>query len=95
MAAATCGTDGTCDGQGACAHHAAGTVCVPRSCPVDSTTSTTASKCDGAGTCSPGVIASCAPYACGADDTCKTDPCADPTDCAPGSVCDATSHTCQ
>jgi hypothetical protein len=96
MAASTCGTDGTCDGQGACANFAADTVCVPRSCPAGSTTLTTASKCDGQGMCSPGVIASCAPYACAGDDTCKVDPCADTaTDCAPGSTCDPTLHTCQ
>jgi hypothetical protein len=95
MAATTCGTDGKCDGQGACALHPDGTVCMPGSCPTGSSSRTTDAKCDGAGMCIPGTITSCAPYACAANGACKTDPCAGAGDCATGFACDPGSQTCQ
>jgi hypothetical protein len=60
--ASTCGRDGMCDGAGACRKHAAGTVCQGASCT--SGTLTAAATCDGAGTCTPGVQASCNGYQC-------------------------------
>ena len=46
---ATCGTDGTCDGQGACRKYVDGTVCQPGTC--NGAAVTNIKTCDGAGTC--------------------------------------------
>jgi hypothetical protein len=94
MAAATCGTDGTCDGSGSCAFFAMGTVCVPAACDAATSALTAASVCNGAGTCQPGATSSCVPWACGAA-SCKTAPCADAADCAAGHACDPGTNTCQ
>jgi hypothetical protein len=95
MAAATCGTTGTCDGAGACSFQPKGTVCLAASCPAGSSTLLTSATCDGQGTCTPGVISSCAPYACGDNAVCKVAPCAGDSDCASGSACDPGTSTCQ
>ena len=47
--AASCGTDGTCDGTGGCRLYAAGDVCAAATCA--GSTFTPARTCDGAGTC--------------------------------------------
>src|SRR5262249_2532280 len=47
--AASCGRDGFCDGTGACALYAAGTICRAQSCAAS--TVSHAARCDGAGTC--------------------------------------------
>ena len=90
--AATCGTDGTCDGAGQCALYAAGAVCVPSSCD-GQLFFTPAHVCDGAGTCldaGPGEP-------CLHDEPCKLDLCGengceivikeDLTPCGPSLVC--------
>jgi hypothetical protein len=89
---ASCGTDGKCDGDGACQMYASGTVCVPGSCYMGKVTF--ASTCDGAGTCTAGGFMACLPYSC-TDEACLTT-CADDGDCA-GSpqdppYCDASGH---
>jgi hypothetical protein len=76
--AASCGTDGNCDGDGACQMYASGTVCVPASCYVGKVT--LASTCDGAGTCTAGGVMACLPYNCSGD-ACLTS-CANDADCA-------------
>jgi hypothetical protein len=73
--ASTCGTTGTCDGQGACEVHAMGTVCAPRSCA--GSTLTEASECDGDGTC---VVGTASP--CGSGEVCDADGVA----CVPGTA---------
>ncbi len=81
---ATCGMDGTCDGQGACRLHAAASLCMePRCASAD--TLTLASTCDGTGICSVGAGQSCSPFAC-AEGACKTS-CASDADCAAGFNC--------
>jgi hypothetical protein len=61
-AASTCGTDGFCDGAGACRMWAAGTVCAPAGCA--NAMVSTASTCNGTGTCSAGISTSCGAYQC-------------------------------
>ncbi|APR78282.1 Kelch repeat:Kelch precursor [Minicystis rosea] len=71
----SCGTDGTCDGAGACAFYAAGTVCATGTCV--GSTAIQPSLCDGSGSCVPGSATSCDPAGCsgGACLTgCTTDP---------------------
>jgi len=92
-AAATCGETGTCDGMGACAMYAAGTVCLAAACDSTSATATAASTCNGAGACTSGAQTACAPYAC-AGTACGAAPCAAPTDCAAGASCDPGTNTC-
>jgi hypothetical protein len=82
--AATCGTNGTCDGAGACARYAPGTTCAAQSCTGGVLTA--AAACDGAGTCVRGPSASCAPFACADATRCATT-CATNADCAPPSSC--------
>ncbi|MBT9560930.1 MAG: hypothetical protein IV100_33200 [Myxococcales bacterium] len=67
--AASCGTDGQCDGTGACRKFAAGTVCTPAACT--SGVQTAAATCNGTGTCIAGSTSACAPYVCGPS-ACKT-----------------------
>lgn len=84
--AMTCGTSGSCDGDGGCARYAAGTVCRPSSC-TSPALQLAASRCDGAGTCVPGGELACAPFGCSsADGTCNST-CTRSEDCAPGIVC--------
>ena len=61
--AVTCGTDGTCDGAGACRFYAGATVCAPAVCTGAMATPTR--TCNGAGVCLIGLPVSCSPYACG------------------------------
>jgi hypothetical protein len=71
-AADTCGDDGTCDGQGACRKHAAGTVCAEGQCSSNETI-TGIKECDGQGACVSAPDVKCFPYACNTlSDTCYT-----------------------
>jgi hypothetical protein len=79
-----CGTDGFCDGAGACRLAVSGTVCGTDACT--SGTETLAGRCDGAGDCVAGTTEACAPYICGAGGDCRTT-CATNTDCASGYIC--------
>ncbi|HVY37561.1 MAG TPA: hypothetical protein VHM31_06485 [Polyangia bacterium] len=85
--AATCGTDGLCDGAGTCRLYASGTVCGADHCTGQ--TETTAARCDGVGDCVPSAPQGCAPYVCGASGSCMTS-CATDADCAPGTTCHGT-----
>lgn len=84
-----CGADGMCNGAGACRLFTpAGMACGPAEvCAAGLQTSATV--CDGSGTCAapPGIA--CGAYACGAT-ACNTS-CAKDQDCAPGNSCDTTS----
>jgi hypothetical protein len=83
----SCGTDGYCDGNGACHKYAAGTACGASSCTTGSQTS--AGMCDGAGVCQAGTTKACEPYVCGTAGTCLAK-CAKDADCAPNYVCAGT-----
>lgn len=90
QASASCGTNGKCDGNGACQKFAIGTACAGSTCPATGTTFTAGSACDGNGTCVTPAAATCFPYMCGLN-VCKTSCTAD-GDCAPPNVCK--SGTC-
>jgi len=83
--AASCGTDGACDGSGACRKYASGTVCGAASCSAG--TSMPARTCNGGGTCLMVVPAPCGAYTCASSgDSCRTT-CATTADCASGNIC--------
>src|SRR6185437_6371133 len=81
--APSCGTNGSCDGSGACAKYPMGTLCGSPSC--SGSTETNAPVCDGAGTCTPSGMTSCAPYVCGM--TVCNSMCATDTECVSGDYC--------
>ena len=81
--AATCGTDGTCDGAGGCRVYGAGTTCVAAACT--GSTFTPARTCDGTGTCLTVTSSSCAPYLCGTG-MCRASCTAD-GDCLSPNIC--------
>ena len=87
--AASCATDGSCDGAGGCHLYAAGTQCAQPGCPAGSSTATLARTCDGAGTCGPATSQSCAPYTCNGN-SCRA-ACGMDSDCVSGMVCNAGS----
>jgi hypothetical protein len=81
--AASCGTDGKCDGNGACQIYASGTVCVAANCSTQigqGSRAISASTCDGMGTCTTGVFTACLPYLNCNGPVCPTT-CEDDTDC--------------
>lgn len=80
----SCGTDGACDGAGACRRYPAGTVCAPGGCEV--ATESAASVCDGQGVCQAGATKECAPAVC-LGDSCGP-PCMMDSDCMTGKYCD-------
>jgi hypothetical protein len=94
MGVATCGTDGACDGAGACRKYAAGSVCIAASCPATGSIMNLGSTCDGSGACvanSPATL-DCAPFLC--DGTACWTSCGDAgTNCVAGSSC--VSGVCQ
>jgi len=85
--AASCGTNGFCDGAGACQRYGAGVECAPPTCPTTGTTATLARTCDGAGVCMAATTQSCAPYACNGT-TCFA-ACGGNSDCAAPNVCNS------
>jgi hypothetical protein len=90
--AATCGTDGTCDGSGKCRLYALGTVCAAQSC--SGSTFTPARTCDGTGVCKTVSSSLCTPFACDTTlNACKTT-CAATADCASPNTCNTTTKSC-
>jgi hypothetical protein len=86
--AASCGTDGACNGAGACRKYASGTSCAAGSCT--GSTLTLASLCNGTGTCVGGTTRPCDPFLCGTGGACKS-LCGANTDCTTGNLCLNTS----
>jgi len=87
MGSTSCGTDGKCNGAGACRNYAASTPCGAATCT--GSTLSSARSCDGMGTCRAATTSSCAPYTCGTG-ACKTT-CTATTDCTTGNTCVAMS----
>jgi hypothetical protein len=80
----TCGTDGKCDGSGACRKYAAGSICSAGTCSNGMATS--ASTCSGTGTCNPGSTTPCSPYVCNTNGACFTS-CTASTSCQAPNQC--------
>jgi Cellulose binding domain len=76
--AASCGTDGSCNGSGGCRNYGAGTQCAAATCT--GSTLTSARTCNGTGTCQPATTSSCMAYACGTG-ACRTT-CTTNADCS-------------
>jgi hypothetical protein len=79
-----CLRDGFCDGTGACALYARGTICRAQTCTAS--TVTHAALCDGDGTCGATTADSCGQYLCGSDGKCRSS-CATAADCVAGAAC--------
>lgn len=80
--AVMCGTNGFCDGAGACQDYAATTVCAPATCT--GSTLTSPRMCDGSGTCSAGTTTSCGSAGCNAGGTaCNVVACTESWLCTP------------
>jgi hypothetical protein len=86
---ATCGTNGFCNGAGACQLYAAGTVCAPATC--SNGFATQAASCNGAGTCPATAQVSCGAYVCGST-ACLTS-CTTDTNCTTGNYCSSGACT--
>jgi hypothetical protein len=82
---ASCGTDGVCDGAGACRKYALNTTCVGASCTGG--TQTAASKCDGVGRCVPGGTRACSPYVCNTNGSACFDSCVNNGSCLQPNTC--------
>jgi hypothetical protein len=80
---ANCGTDGLCDGSGACQNYAAGLQCQATCDPTGTKFSTF--TCNGSGACGLSNAQPCTPYHCDASGCKKS--CTVPTDCASGYLC--------
>jgi hypothetical protein len=85
--AASCGTDGTCDGAGACRKYRSGTVCAPEHCTTGVYTGP--SMCNATGACAAPAALACAPYVCNGS-KCFTG-CTVDGNCSTGNVCVANS----
>ncbi len=90
--AASCATDGSCDGAGKCRLYAAGTTCAAATC--SGSTATAARTCDGAGTCATATPSSCAPFACDTAGTACGTTCTTNAGCASPSACNTTTMSC-
>jgi hypothetical protein len=83
--AASCGTNGLCDGAGHCASYAVGTSCASAVCQASAPKLNAAATCDAAHHCTPASVTDCTPFAC-VSAACNTG-CTVSTDCATGYAC--------
>jgi hypothetical protein len=83
--AASCGTNGRCDGKGACQRYPDGTACGEARCDDDENRETPAPTCAG-GACRAGEGRSCAPYRGCSGSRCRSS-CGSDGQCAAGNVC--------
>lgn len=83
MSAASCGTDGLCDGAGACRTYPVHTTCGPESCASD--VSSAVSTCNASHQCLRGPTASCGAYHCNGA-ACFSS-CSDDGQCVAPSIC--------
>jgi MYXO-CTERM domain-containing protein len=90
--AANCGTNGKCNGAGACQLYAAGTTCLGASCATP-TSRNIVDTCDGSGNCVDKGTQNCATgYSC-LSGVCQTS-CTDDTQCASAYHCDLVAKQC-
>jgi len=84
----SCGTNGLCDGAGACQLYDDTTVCGAGSCDAASNTFHPEARCDGHGTCAGGGGAiSCAPFVCEANGKACANSCKGSADCVAPNAC--------
>jgi hypothetical protein len=83
----SCGTDGRCDGLGACRKYRVGTFCAPQHCDLSSYTGP--SVCTSTGACMPPAPRPCTPFACNGDICYEA--CTQNSHCAPPFVCNGNS----
>lgn len=87
VASDPCGTDGTCNGTGACHYAAAGSDCGTPSCNA-TTSMLTKSTCSSSHVCTAGSPTACAgSLTCASATVCKTGTCTGNADCASGYTC--------
>jgi len=91
--APSCGTDGKCDGKGACRLYDASTSCAAPSCPGGQSTAVTGRTCNGLGVCQPANNIPCAPYVCNGATACLA-ACTRDADCLPPYICDPKTNRC-
>ncbi|HEY2901845.1 MAG TPA: hypothetical protein VGL59_14780 [Polyangia bacterium] len=92
--APSCGTNGKCDGNGACQKYAAGIQCVPPSCPAGMSTKTLAKTCNGTGACANGgTTTSCGNFLCNGTNDCIAN-CRTTADCVVPNLCDPKNNLC-
>ena len=87
----SCGTNGMCDGSGACQKYPVGYTCGSGTCVLGSYTP--APACNASGQCVAPASISCNPYVCNGQvcyDTCTSDN----SQCAPPRICDTTKASC-
>jgi len=70
-AASTCGTDGFCDGNGACHLYTTATQCAAGICPSGTANLTPPRTCDGVGHCNAATTGHCDPFLCDGVSACK------------------------
>ena len=87
-----CGTDGTCDGAGACRLWPAGTPCRPATC--ESSLFTLPAGCSGSGECSADAPVSCGNYVCLQGSGCYSR-CSYNSHCKPGCTCNQQTQICE
>jgi hypothetical protein len=83
--AGTCGTDGTCNGSGACRFYAGGTQCVPPMCTVPTGTFTPERTCSAGHACQMVTTTTCGNFSCNASGCLGS--CATDNDCVAPSKC--------
>ncbi|MFT3775691.1 MAG: hypothetical protein QM820_60870 [Minicystis sp.] len=91
--AASCGTNGACDGLGACQKYVSGTVCVAASC--SGNTLIKQKTCNGSGTCMTFGSQICTPYLCMAANNACPSTCNADTDCFTSYYCTGPNGSCQ
>jgi hypothetical protein len=91
--APSCGTDGRCDGRGACRLYDASTVCAGASCPTGQSTQINQRTCNGLGVCQAATTQPCAPYVCNGSTACLG-ACTSDGDCLPPNICDPQTNRC-
>jgi hypothetical protein len=85
MPVASCGTNGKCDGKGACSTYDDNTVCRPAKCDAAANVATPAARCQG-GACPAPQNRSCAPFK-GCNGNACLSTCGSDGQCAGGNVC--------
>jgi hypothetical protein len=80
-----CGSDGTCDGSGACRKVSSSHVCTPASCSTDGKTFTASTTCDGKGACTTATAQPCGAFQCATTGCLQT--CTVQADCVGSNYC--------